>query len=126
MKYEIKNLYKFYIFPGKFDKEIEKYLPCDDYMELEEKIDKYATTNSFRKAWYKIYKINENYIEKLIAGDWEMVDMIDFNNLLNLFLKGWPDCINKEKFLYRPKEEFRRFDYSNIAHRFWTINMIRI
>lgn len=126
MSISIPHLELFYLTRGKHDKEIEKYLPKKDLdLSLRERIEKYASVNSFRYAWYRIYENNEARIEQFIRGDESMLDQIDFNNLCYLFRFAWPDALLNEKFYFKDREDYTLRDYLNIANRLWAINMYR-
>lgn len=122
MRFIIPNLERFYYSqPGTLDNEFERYLlNTDKNIPLRVRIEKYGAPISFKEAWYKVYKSNEEYIEKFIRGDESMIDIIDWNNLCHLFNLGWPGVVlyNKEPGNYGNR------DYLNIANRLWMINKI--
>lgn len=126
MSISIPHLERFYLTPGKYDKDFEFYLPKKDLdLSLKERIEKYASMNSFRYAWYRIYADNEARIEQFIRGDESMLDKIDFNNLCHLFKMGWPHALEYEDFYYKDVEDYTLRDYLNIANRLWAINMYK-
>lgn len=122
MMFIIPNLERFYYSqPGTLDNKFERYLlNTDKNIPLRVRIEKYGAPISFKEAWYKIYKNNEEYIEKFIRGDESMIDIIDWNNLCHIFNLGWPGVglYNKEPGNYGNR------DYLNIANRLWMINKI--
>lgn len=120
MSISIPHLERFYLSPGKYDKDIDFYLPKKDLdLSLKERIEKHGSMNSFRYAWYRIYDNNEARIESFIRGDDSQLDKIDFNNLCYLIKFGWPHTFEHVDFYFKDPSDFTLRDYQYIANRIW-------
>lgn len=113
-------LERYYLHPGKYDNEISYYFPDTPHLTLDEKIQRFACTKSLRRAWLGIYKVNGARIEAFIRGNYEQLDMIDFNNLVKLVPLAWPD-IRVKRFYFKEPGNLTLQDYINIANRLWMI-----
>lgn len=120
---DVPDLYK-YLLDNTNSKYLEKYYPNNDNMSIDEKVYYYSSANSFKTAWYKIYRKNESRIESFIRGDKKQLYHINFNILVKLFTLGWPQ-VDIDKFYYKDNESLTLCDYIAIANRLWAVNMYR-